>query len=172
MKTKLFTLLGAVALTLAGLAGSAPAQAQTSRAQVFPDTDGCESGYGIWQNKNDKYYLGKPDIKVGQPIETTTDNNYCWLFPVSGTYGIIENEAGYCAGWDSTTVTVNLQYCNEANYQEWYVDNDDGTITLKNEYAVDNGYTNLWMEATGDDGPVILGRGAIYWNTCAPPGPC
>ena len=172
MKTKLFTLLGAAALTLAGLAGSAPAQAQTSHAQVFPDTDGCESGYGIWQNVNTGYYLGQPGVTVGHPIETTTDNNYCWLFPVNDTYGIIENEAGYCAGWDSTTGTVNLQYCNEANYQEWYLVNTDGSITLKNEYAVDNDYTNLWMISTGYDGPVELGRGPRSWHTCQPPGPC
>jgi hypothetical protein len=169
-------LLGATAASAApahvqAVSGAVAPNTMAIHAQVSPDADGCESGYGIWQDY-EGYYLGQSGVKVGQALETTTGNNYCWLAPVNDTYGIFENEAGYCAGYDGKTKTVDLQYCSDANYQEWYLVNDHGTITLENEYAIDHDYENLWMAGFGNDEDVTLGEVDPYWYTCAPPGPC
>jgi hypothetical protein len=177
--------VAALPLMGAAAASAAPAHVQTVsdpvapntmaiHAQVSPDTDGCESGYGIWQDY-DGYYLGQSGVKVGQALKTTTGNNYCWLFPANDSWGFIQNEAGYCAGFDSATGNVNLQDCNtNATFQEWYLTNTDGVITLLNLYAYDNGYTSLWMAGYGNDDDVSLGGVTDYtlWQTCAPPGPC
>jgi hypothetical protein len=165
------------ALPLLGVTAASAAPAAT-HAQASPDADGCESGFAILQNALQGYYFGQSEVKVGQPIETTKGNNYCWQFPANGTASFIVNEAGYCAGWDTQILSgvVALQDCLVgASYQQWYLVNDGGNITLENEYAVAHKSTyqnNLWMEGTGLDGPVILGDGAITWHDCEPPGPC
>jgi hypothetical protein len=174
-------LLGATAASAApahvqAVSGAVAANTMAIRAQVSPDTDGCESGYGIWQD-DEGYYLGKPGVKAGQALETTTDNNYCWLFPVNDSVGYIENEAGYCAGYNGKTKVVDLQDCvTNATYQEWYLNNDHGTITLYNEWAHTHPVGNEieWMSGYGDDADVNLGETYPFlaWHTCAPPGPC
>jgi hypothetical protein len=163
------------ALPLLGATAASAAPAAI-HAQASPDADGCEQGFAILQNADQGYYFGQSGVKVDQTIETTPGNNYCWQFPANGTAGLIVNEAGYCAGFNSLVAAVLLQDClANANYQQWYLVNDGGNITLENEWAVAQKGPNVDMIGTGLDGPVILGTNhwpTRIWHDCEPPGPC
>jgi hypothetical protein len=167
-------LLGATAASAAPAhvqAPSAPDAMAIHAAQASPDTDGCESGYGIWEFGG--YYLGQAGAKVDHAIETTTDNNYCWLFPVADTTGVIENESGYCLGFNSETGAVDLQDCGtNVSWQEWNIYVGTQGISILNEWANSHGYAPYMVGNGNGEDVTTAGSGSGLWHTCQPPGPC
>jgi hypothetical protein len=108
----------------------------------------CESGYSGWQDYESAGWLLSPNIK-GDFLVISPSDASCWHFPDSDTTGEIEDEAGYCAQYDSQTGDVESFKCTGSTPQECEISSGCtacyGHTIAANEWAVNHGQSQIWM---------------------------
>jgi hypothetical protein len=136
------SLLGATAAGAVPAHAKMPAHMQLtqidmSHLQVSPDA--CKAGFAeIWiKSGGSIYYL------VGQGIDKDVvlgGDNYCWNGGSFNKYGLIKNESNGCLGYNSETVTVQLQTCNASvSSQQWEPEQvPGGGTSYCNKWGVEN----------------------------------
>lgn len=138
-------IVGAVAGAAFLLAGASGASASPTHAAsaakpvvtASPDAS-CEPGYYTIKDGYGKYLTGEG---VNNPVETTTDTNYCWRTQPDYVWGPIKNEAGQVLRWDAAAGEVVLapSYAT-VTYEEWQANPTLGATA----------YVNLWEFDTTD----------------------